>query len=222
MEQERRFVPVTDDLEVREGEGGPTGIAGTAAVFNESTIIAGMFEERIEPGAFDDLLESDVVGLFNHDKNFVLGRNPRTMSLSADKRALRFSIPEMPEARADVLEAVKRGDVKGNSFSFMMSGNSDDEEFIDRSADGKLPLRVIKRVEALFDVGPVTFPAYESTSVSARVLAEKFDDMAGFFRRLAEVEEQRAMLKDENESLVRQIQAQAIELETAKLFRQPR
>lgn len=165
MDRETRTIAL--DLEIR-ANGDGKGIRGSAAVFNKSTII-GFFEERIAPGAFDGVLDDDVVGLFNHDTNMVLGRTPDTMSLTADTEALRFDIPKLPAARADVLEAVKRRDVRGNSFSFSVEDGGDDE-LIDRTSEGKIPLRIIRRVGRLFDVGPVTFPAYVDTQVSARSL----------------------------------------------------
>lgn len=168
MEAETRFIPL-DGLEVRTDENGePRGITGTAAVYNRGTVIAGMFEERIEPGAFDDVLESDVRGLFNHDPNYPLGRTSAgTMSLRSTKKALVYDIPELPRARADVLEAIQRGDVTGNSFSFVVESD-EDEVWTNRDKEKKLPLRIIKRVGRLMDVGPVTFPAYPQTQVSAR------------------------------------------------------
>lgn len=173
MEEERRFIPI-DGLEVRkDAEGNPTGIHGTAAVYNKGAVIAGMFEERIAPGAFDDVLkeEHDVRGLFNHNPDFPLGRTSAgTMELRTTKKALEYDIAELPKSRADVLEAIQRGDVTGNSFSFVMMSD-EDEEWTTREDDKKLPLRVIKRVGKLMDVGPVTFPAYEETKVSARVEA---------------------------------------------------
>lgn len=175
MEREVRFIPL-DGIELRKDEKGEVrGIKGSAAVFNQSTIIGGRFEERIAEGAFDDVLLDDVRGLFNHDPNYVLGRNGKTMTLRADEQGLHYDIPDLPASRADVLEAIKRGDVTGNSFSFAI-GKDEDEQWEDRSKDGKLPLRTIKRFSRLFDVGPVTFPAYEETKVSARSL-EKAEAM---------------------------------------------
>lgn len=173
MERETRFVPI-EDLEVRAAEGsGARGIFGTAAVFDRGTVIAGLFEERIAPGAFDDAIkDSDVRGLFNHDPNYPLGRTSAgTMTLAADGKALRYEIPELPKSRADVLEAIERRDVTGNSFSFQIEKDSD-QEWVDRSKEKKLPLRIIKRVGRLYDVGPVTFPAYEQTKVAARAVEQ--------------------------------------------------
>lgn len=166
MERETRFIPV-EDAEVRV-EGEAKGIRGTAAVFNRGTVIAGRFEERIAPGAFDDALaSSDVRGLFNHDPNYPLGRTSAgTMTLRADDEALHYEIPDLPKSRADVLEAIERKDVTGNSFSFTVA--KDGDEWVQRSDEKKLPLRTIKRFAKIHDVGPVTFPAYEHTKVSAR------------------------------------------------------
>lgn len=170
MEKEVRFVPL-DGIEIRTDETGEVrGITGTAAVFDSSTVICGMFEERIAPGAFDDVLKEaqDVRGLYNHDPNYVLGRTSSgTMSIRATKAALEYDIPELPRARADVLESIQRGDVTGNSFSFVIE-RDEDEEWLNRDEDKMLPLRVIKRVGKLLDVGPVTYPAYTDTQVSAR------------------------------------------------------
>lgn len=168
MEKEVRWIPM-DGIEVRADENGEArGITGSAAVFGQTTVIRGMFEERIEPGAFDEAMKDDVRGLFNHDPNFVLGRTGAgTMALRSDKKALHYDIEELPKSRADVLEAIERGDVTGNSFSFSIT-RDEDEEWVDRSDEAKLPLRIIKRVGRLHDVGPVTFPAYEQTEVSAR------------------------------------------------------
>lgn len=169
MEREHRFIP-SARIEVRavEGEDGePAGIEGEGAVFERRTVIAGMFEEEIAPGAFDDVLDDDIVIEFNHDPNFVLGRTASgTASVSADTKAFRYRVDDMPQSRGDVLEAVNRGDVRGSSFSFAVA--ADGEEWIDRAEEGKLPLRRITRYARVFDTGPVTHPAYEETSVSAR------------------------------------------------------
>ena len=173
MEKERRFISL-DGIEVRESEGGVMrGIKGVAAVYDTGTVIGGMFEERIAPGAFDDAMkDGDVRGLFNHDPNFPLGRTSAgTMTLTSSKEGLDYDIPVLPAARNDVLEAIQRGDVTGNSFSFSIDSDVD-EEWTDRAEEKMLPLRVIKRVGKLYDVGPVTFPAYDETTVSARC-AEK-------------------------------------------------
>jgi HK97 family phage prohead protease len=60
--------------------------------------------------------------------------------------------------------SVKRGDVSQSSFAFEVT-----EEEWDYGKRGEMPMRTIKSVR-LYDVSPVTYPAYSATSVSARSL----------------------------------------------------
>lgn len=166
-EIERRFIPRgAGEVRASKREDGKIGIVGTAAVTDSLSEVLWGFREKIAPGAFDQALKgSDVRGLFNHDPNYVLGRvKSGTMTLRADARGLHYEIAELPESRADVAEAIQRGDVDGNSFAFTVA--KDEWEY---PSDGKSPaIRTITEIEELFDVGPVTYPAYPQTTVSAR------------------------------------------------------
>jgi HK97 family phage prohead protease len=121
--------------------------------------------ERVRPKAFDAALsrKDDVRGLFNHDPSHVLGRlSAGTMRLAVDARGLRYEIdPPDTQSGRDVLELIRRGDVSGSSFSFSV----DDQDWEERP-DGT-EVRTIKSV-TLYDVGPVTFPAYEAASTAVR------------------------------------------------------
>ena len=143
-------------------------IQGYAAVFDKWSPDYGGFREIIRPGAFKATLaarSSDVVGLFNHDPNFVLGRERSgTMELEEDAKGLRFTV-RPPESRSDVIEAVERGDVRGASFSFTVRKDGDSTTFTDTMVE-----RELNAVD-LFDVGPVTFPFYPSTKVAVRMVA---------------------------------------------------
>lgn len=150
-----------------EGEG--RKLSGYGAVFNQRTDIMGLFDEQIAPGAFRDAIgRDDVRALFNHDPNYVLGRSSAgTLSMAEDARGLRYDIdPPDTQVGRDVVTLVARGDVQGSSFSFEV-----EEETWDYPQDGGKPTRTIVRAK-LYDVGPVTFPAYEQTTVSARCVAE--------------------------------------------------
>jgi uncharacterized protein len=161
---ERRFVP-TERMEYRADEAGEMSISGVAALFRAESQDLGGFTEVIENGAFDDaILTSDVRGLFNHDPNYILGRTSAgTMELEVGPEGLRYKIKKMPDSRRDVFEAIQRGDVTGNSFAFTVERDRWEQR------EGK-PLRVIEKVRELFDVGPVVYPAYSQTVVSARCL----------------------------------------------------
>lgn len=124
--------------------------------------------ERIMPGAFNDAISrpDDVRGLFNHEPDNLLGRTTSgTMNLSIDSRGLKYEIkPGKTTIATDVQEHLKRGDVTGSSFAFTV----DEERWTETtSGDTSLAVREILKV-TLYDVGPVTYPAYDATSAGMR------------------------------------------------------
>lgn len=182
-EAERR--PIYQPPELRDDGDGV--VNGYAAMYNRETVIMGLWREQIAPGAFRSALdgEDDVRALFNHDPSILLGRTKsRTLRLSEDANGLKYEIdlPATQDAR-DVRELIKRGDVSGSSFGFRIN----DEEWDDTpTKNGQLPLVTIRSVE-LFDVSPVTFPAYPQTSVTARSRGEQLaEQVKAFQRRMAE------------------------------------
>lgn len=145
-------------------------IAGYAAVFWDGTQgtefepFRGM-KERVLPGAFDRAIrEDDVRALFNHDENIILGRTvSRTLRLSVDARGLRYEIdPPDTQVGKDLVESIRRGDVTGSSFGFRTIR----QNFVE-SQDPPLVVRELVEVK-LFDVSPVTFPAYVATEAGVR------------------------------------------------------
>lgn len=167
--KERRFSR-RGGVEVRAaGEGQTSRLAGYAAVFGEISEDLGGFREIIEPGAFRACLAGgpDVRALFNHDPNRILGRTVAgTLTLAEDERGLRYEIttPDVAWAR-DLLVSIARGDISQSSFGFIVAEDQWGTQ------DGQ-PLRRIKAVGELFDVSPVTFPAYPGTEATARSVLE--------------------------------------------------
>lgn len=163
-----REVRAIGKLEARAAEEGkPRKIGGYASMFNSPTDIGGYFREQVAPGAFSAAIgRDDVRALFNHDPNYVLGRTTnKTLSLSEDSKGLLWEAtpPDTQWAR-DLVASIDRGDVSQCSFGFRVTKETWDET-------GEVPLRTILEVE-LYDVSPVTYPAYEDTSVSLRSLEE--------------------------------------------------
>src|SRR5262245_47373863 len=158
-------------LEIRadDGEKGMR-VRGHAAVFNQKSEEIFGFREIILPGAFKNTIKNaDVRALWNHDPNFVLGRNKNgTLTLREDKVGLvsEIDFPETTFAR-DIFQSIKRGDVDQMSFGFRTVTDNW------RMEKGET-VRELVEVQ-LFDVSPVTFPAYPQTDVAARVfpLAEE-------------------------------------------------
>lgn len=132
--------------------------------------------ERIMPGAFDRAIaEDDVIASFNHNPDFVLGRNRAgTLALSIDDKGLRYDVtPSESMMTQHVVEAVKRGDVPGSSFMFHVSRSTWIET---KTADGKdLFIREVQEVNPLMELGPVMFPAYASTTAEANMRSVRTD-----------------------------------------------
>jgi HK97 family phage prohead protease len=170
MNTERRMTPATGfDIETRED--GRQVVAGYAAVFHRADDPGTQYKlgkdltERIAPTAFNRSLAEkvDTVALFNHDSNMLLGRaSAGTLRLSVDARGLRYEIDHNPAdpQHVSVLEKLKRGDLTGSSFAFQVKKQS-----FHRGENGDI--RSIEDVE-LLDVGPVTYPAYKSTTTGVR------------------------------------------------------
>jgi len=145
-----------------------TYIVGYAASFGRDSLLLGDFIERIEPSAFDIVKERvDGEGkpletrcLYNHSPDHLLGRFPTTMRMTVDEKGLRYECL-LPESRSDIAELIERGDLKGSSFSFVISDGGERWEI----EDGK-SIRVVTSIKSLLDCGPVVYPAYGDASVS--------------------------------------------------------
>jgi len=157
----------TAELRVKRNGDELPKIEGYAAVFNKDSEDMG-FIERIAPGAFKNSLKtSDVRALFNHDSNIILGRESSgTLELKEDKKGLFMSVtpPDTQLVRDMVLSPIERGDVTQQSFGFTVQ--SDDWDY----RDNEPSIRTITEIKELFDVSPVTFPAYPDTAVALRSL----------------------------------------------------
>ncbi len=151
-------------------------IVGHAAVFNKPSLPLFGFREQIMPGAFTKtILEDDIRALWNHNPDYVLGRNKAgTLRLTEDEFGLRIEIdPPKTSFATDLIESIRRGDVDQMSFGFITR----DEKFTE--TNGEL-IRTLLDVQ-LFDVSPVTFPAYPQTDVAVRSM---LSDVGIDFERL--------------------------------------
>jgi HK97 family phage prohead protease len=146
-------------------------LEGYAAIFNVPSEDLGGFVERIAPEFFAKVLGDDVRALVNHDPNLVLGRTKSqpaaTLRIGTDSKGLHYQIdlPDTQTAR-DLLESVRRGDISQSSFGFSTAADAW------KKVDGKW-VRTLLEASRLYDVSPVTYPAYPQTEASARSLAEE-------------------------------------------------
>ncbi len=177
---ERRAFSV--ELRIEDGE--TPKITGHAAVFDQLSVSIFGFREKIAAGAFAKTLKrADIKSLWNHNSDFVLGRNKSgTLRLEEDKKGLAIEIdpPDTQWAR-DLMTTIGRGDVDQMSFAFVAK-----KESWEHFEDGKESIRTLLEVE-LFDVSPVTYPAYPQTDVQVRsIFAEAgldFDALADMLAR---------------------------------------
>ena len=159
------------NVEERADGMGPK-ITGYAAVFDKWSEDLGGFKEKIRSGAFKKAIgKSDVRGLFNHDSNYVLGRQSNgTLTIKEDKNGLWMEIdpPDTQIIRDLVLAPIKRGDIKEQSFAFVVANGGDEWKNLHGEKPDEPVTRTITEVDELFDVSPVTYPAYPDTSVALR------------------------------------------------------
>jgi HK97 family phage prohead protease len=163
--KELRYL-ATQDLRAAGTTAAPR-IEGYATKFGNVADL-GSFKEMVAPGAFTRTLASDteVVFLFNHDDNLLLGRRSAgTLSVEQDSIGLKFSctLPDTSTAK-DVYANLKAGNLRECSFGFHV--DQPNGEQWTKLPDGTT-LRTLVSV-TLFDCSVVSFPAYPGTSAVAR------------------------------------------------------
>lgn len=190
----------TFDVRATEGENGEKIITGRPIVYEAKTDL-GYFDEVIARGALDGADLRDVRFLVNHDTSMIpLARSRRnngnsTMKLSTDFDGMsmdfvKLDVENNSDARA-LYSAVQRGDITGMSFMFSI----DAQEWLDLESEH--PTRRITKIGKVVEVSAVTFPAYDSTEISAR----SKEALESARLELESAREQRAKSVDTDDSL---------------------
>lgn len=157
---EKRFRP----LEVR-AKGEERKIEGYAVVFDTVGTPSPYFTETVTRDAFNACNFDDCICCFNHDRSKVVARvSAGNLKLSIDDKGLFFeaSVPNT-QVGNDLLENIRVGNIQGCSFAFTISG----EEWR-WGKNGELDHRTITAIDNLYDVSPVTDPAYTDTTIAQR------------------------------------------------------
>lgn len=186
LDRERRSFKT--ELEFRAGQGSKVGvIEGYAPMFNTYSRDLGGFVEVVRPESVGRTVRQDhQIGTFNHNTDWPLGRTSSgTMQVAVDSRGVHYAI-DLPDTSygRDVRELADRGDITQASFGFSL-GKDDDGNRGDRLAqtDNGFPLRELTAIR-LWDMGPVTEPAYLDSPARLRALgslvteARSIDDVA--------------------------------------------
>ncbi len=153
-------------MRAEEGEDAPTRVVGTGAVFGQRSVPLWGFVEVIDRNAFDECDMSGAVCAFNHDYNQVIGRQGVNLELRVDDDGLQYECtPESDDADWQrVLPKLRSRLVYQSSFAFRIAPGG--QEWTE-DEDGVL-VRTIMKIRRLYDVAPVTFPAYPQTSSDVR------------------------------------------------------
>jgi HK97 family phage prohead protease len=186
MEKESRFQQAPSPT-VETREDGSEIISGLGVVFGQRSDNLGGFYEYIDKDAFNEADISDVVGLFNHNGDIVLGRSSSgTMwfTISAEGVFYEIDAPQTQLIRDMVLSPMKRGDIRGSSFAFTIAEDGDEWEY---NKANQVYTRYVKKIEKLYDLSPVTTPAYSQTTskVSQRSFSQFKENLEKQERELA-------------------------------------
>lgn len=139
-------------------------VQGQAVTFESETVLFKYgnteYKEVIDRNAFNETDMTDVIFNYNHGGKVVARTRNNTLKLSIDSNGLNI------EARLDgteegrrLYEEIKGGYIDRMSFCFTVKEESYNQE--------THTWRVLK-IDKLYDVSAVDFPAYDTTSISAR------------------------------------------------------
>lgn len=155
-------------VETRQAEENETAgrIHGRAVVFNSPAVMftdpeTGIeYKEEVDRDAFAEAKMDDVILNVNHEGQALARTRNNTLLLINSEEGLDIDADlTKSQASRDALEAVQNGLLDKMSFAFTVREDSYDSE---------THTRTIRKIDRLFDVSLVNFPAYEQTSVSAR------------------------------------------------------
>lgn len=157
--KELRYAEVTTET--------PMVLEGNPVVYETPTTInydGGTFTEIIHRGALDECDLHDSTLIYNHDETRVpLARAGRTMRLEVTEGGLHMvaSLAGDNQSAREVYSAVKRGDLTGMSFAFVVPDGGS-------RYDSATNTRHISKIAKVLEVSVCPFPAYPTASVEAR------------------------------------------------------
>lgn len=160
-----------DEYQVRMVDKEKRIIEGYGIVFNkESRLLGGWFVEIIKPEAVVTAMQNpDIRSEFNHEVNYLLGRRSTgTARFDVDATGVKYTVSVPRTDYGDnLLELVGRGDVKGSSFQFITAEKGDTWAKENRGGT-EIWLRTVTNMALIDEIGPVTNPAYNDTTASAK------------------------------------------------------
>lgn len=162
--REYRFIPI-DKFETRKTEEGSEPsffVEGYASTFEPYVMFTdedgNEYREKIEPDAFKECDMSDVIFCKDHQGTVFARTRNNTLELSIDEKGLftRTDLSKTASARA-MYEEIQAGMYDQMSFAFVVK----EDDF-----DKKTRTRIIRKIDKLYDVSAVSFPANPGTDIS--------------------------------------------------------
>ena len=179
MNKQRETRAFSFEVRAEQNDEHGTYITGTPIVFDQKTDM-GWYEEVISKDALADTDLRDVRFLIGHNTGMIpLARSRNnnehsTMQMTVTDRGMEIRVDldtqNNAEARA-LYSAVRRGDMSGMSFMFIVDGDKWE------NADTDYPTRTITSIRKVFEVSAVAFPAYEGTDIQAASEGETLDSV---------------------------------------------
>ena len=182
--REYRNIPLFE-TRAKEGEEDSYIVEGYASTFEPYVLFeydGVQYKEQIKPDAFDECDMSDVIFCKDHEGTVFARTRNKTLELSVDKKGLftRTDLSKTASARA-MYEEIKEGMYDQMSFAFIVREDS---------YDPNEHLRTIHKVEKLFDVSAVSFPANPGTDISVAT--------RDYFNGVIEAERAERLAKEES------------------------
>lgn len=169
---------------------GKPRIDGRAILFDSWSVDLGGFRERMLPDSVQ--LDADLVALFDHATDKVLGRTSAgTMEVRSDSKGVAFTAyPPQTTWAADLRVSMERGDIKGCSYRMFVD---EDKWYVE---NGQVCRDVIRA--RVSELTVTSMPAYPETTAEAR-------DRASQLAKAANVEERAGrVISDANEQVLKQ------------------
>ena len=182
MSKNREYRNMT--FEVRQDGAEPSFLdAGYASTFEPYKLIeidGEDYNERIEPTAFDEADMSDVVYRIDHEGRVFARSSAGTIKLDIDERGLHH-ITDLSKTSGsrEHFEDIEAGLYPQMSFAFTVGADHYDAE---------TRTRIIDRIDKVFDISAVSFPANPNTEIHVRDYFNGVIEM----EKAAEAERQKA------------------------------
>lgn len=168
-------------------------VGGYASTFDHRYLIGYDFNdtpiyEQVDKTAFDESDMSDVIMQYDHQGRVFARTRNNTLELNVDDIGLGIkAFLGGTELGRQLYEDIQGGYIDRMSFGFIVDRSQDlwTEEVI----DGKeVRLRTIRKIDKVFDVSAVSFPANDATAISVRSLIDGVNQQREAERLLKDLE----------------------------------